>query len=303
MAAKRPPGRSTRGRVAERPAVGKRATGLLRSYVAPEVVAHITSNGRVPLVSGVRTPVSVLFADLRGFTSVAAVLAPERVVRLLDDFFSVMADVAVAHRAVIDKLIGDAIMLLYGVPGARRDDPLRAVRTALDMQQSFLSLRNRWLSAGRPEAAPLGLGVGVATGPVVMAHVGSAVRMDYTAVGEPVNRAAHLCGAAQHGEILVDQESYARSATALEREALFTSTERDLKGLDAVAVYRCQARRAALRAVAPGPPSDPVCHMKVSPRAAIRRTVQGRAYLFCSRTCAQRFTENPDAFRSRADES
>ena len=103
---------------AYRSKVARRQT-LLGSYIAPEVVAHILSDGRRPLLSGVRLTVTVLFADIRGFTRLAHRLPAERVVTMLDEYFNTMSAAAVAHDGMIDKLIGDAIMVVYGVPPSK----------------------------------------------------------------------------------------------------------------------------------------------------------------------------------------
>jgi adenylate cyclase len=175
---------------------------LLGAYVAPAVVAHIVSDGRTPLLSGVRLPVTVLFADIRGFTRLADTLPAERVVTMLDEFFDAMSTPALAHRAMIDKLIGDAIMLVYGVPSTEGDEEWRALSTASAMHQAFAVLRERWRPM-LPRALRPGLAIGCASGEAVLANVGSAARMDYTMVGRPVILAARLTAAAGDGETLV----------------------------------------------------------------------------------------------------
>jgi adenylate cyclase len=198
---------------------------------------------------GVRLRACVAVVSLRGLTQLAARVEPPSVVRLLEEFYATMADVAVAHRATIDTLLGDALLLLYGVPAPRRDDPLRAVRTTLDMQRAFLALRNRWLARGEAGAASLGLAAGTASGELLIATLRPSAWRDYTAVGEPVNAAVRLCGAARAGEHLIDEATYASVHTRLDAELLFTSRAVGGRGREQRPAYRVQARRAGLRIV------------------------------------------------------
>jgi class 3 adenylate cyclase len=239
--------------------------------------------------NGVRVRACVVVARVRGLSHLAARLEPPRVVRLLEEFFATMTDVAVARRAMIDMLVGEAIVLLFGVPVPRRDDPLRAVRTSVEMQRAFLSLRNRWLKAGE-DVAPLGLGVGVAAGEVLVGSVRPGAWLDYTAVGEPVNAAVALCTAARGAETLIDEAAHASVSVRLEDELLFTSRTLGGRGRAARTAYRVQAQRAGLRVVPPRPLLDPVCGSAVDPRRAVR----DHDRFFCSAACARRFVGGRD---------
>jgi class 3 adenylate cyclase len=186
----------------------------------------------------------VVIAGLRGFEQLSAHLEPRKVVGLLQEFVGAMADVAVAHRAVIDAVLGDGVLLLYGVPAPRRDDPVRAVRAAAALQRAALALRNRWLSAGEARAAALGLAVGVAAGEVLIADLRAGGGRSNTPVGEPVRRAERLCALARDGETLVDEATYASAGARLDGELTFTP--RPLVGRDRRTAYRVRARRAGL---------------------------------------------------------
>jgi class 3 adenylate cyclase len=240
--------------------------------------------------SGVRVRACVVVARVRGLSHLAARLEPPRVVRLLEEFFATMTDVAVARRAMIDTLLGEAIVLLFGVPVPRRDDPLRAVRTSVEMQRAFLALRNRWLAAGEEGIAPLALGIGVAAGEVLVGSVRPGAWLDYTAVGEPVNAAVALCTAARGAETLIDEAAHASVSVRLEDELLFTSRTLGGRGRAARTAYRVQAQRAGLRVVPPRPLLDPVCGSAVDPRAAVR----DHDRYFCSAACARRFVGERD---------
>lgn len=199
--------------------------------------------------SGTRLRACVVIASLRGFDQLGAHLEPRRVVALLQEFVGAMADVAVAHRAVIDAVLGDGMLLLYGVPAPRRDDPVRAVRAAAALQRAALALRNRWLSAGEARAAALGLAVGVAAGEVLIADLRPGGGRNNTPVGEPVRRAERLCALARGGETLVDEATYASAGARLDGELIFTPRALASRGRELRSAYRAQARRAGLLVV------------------------------------------------------
>lgn len=203
------------------------------------------SNGR----GGARVRACVLIASLRGFDQMSAVLEPRRVLALLQEFVGAMTDVAVAHRALIDAVLGDGVLLLYGVPAPRRDDPVHAVRAAAALQRAALALRNRWISAGEQRAAGFGLAVGVAAGDVLIADLSARGGRAITPVGEAVRRAARLCAAARGGETLVDEAIYASAGTRLDEEFVFTARALARRGRALRAAYRAQVRRAGLRIV------------------------------------------------------
>lgn len=271
---------------------------MLRAYLAPEVVAHIVSDGRIPLLSGVRLPVTVLFADIRGFTRLADTLPAERVVTMLDEFFDAMSTAALTHRATIDKLIGDAIMLVYGVPRAGGDEVWRALSTASAMHRAFAILRQRWRSTLPPSLRP-GLAIGCASGEAVLANIGSAARMDYTLVGRPVNLAARLTAAAGDGETLVSATVRHAAVAARHAHVRFGRARRlVLKGMHGrVTAYPAWivAKRPTSR-TQPTTATDPVCGMKVDTRHGRVLVYRGRPYHFCSPTCRTAFRRSPQRY-------
>lgn len=246
--------------------------------------------------SGIRGRASVLVAGLRGFTQLVVTAEPSSVMRLLDEFFASMTDVAVGHRALIDRPVNEELMLVYGLPRARRDDGIRGIRSALDMQSTFLALRNRWLSSGRRDVEQLHLSIGVATGPVVFAEIDFPPGRGRTPVGEVVDRAARLCRAAAPAESLIDEVTYATGASGLDMEAVFTSREFALRSRESVCGYRVQRRRAALRLVRVPSQRDPVCNAALDAATATRRWIEGQMLYFCSDVCAERFVADPAAF-------
>ena len=195
-----------------------------------------------------RLRASVVCADLRGLMQVAVRCDREVVTRYLEEFFSSMADVAVGHRASIERLAGDVLVLVHGVPRPRRDDPVRALRAALDIQGAFLSLRNRWLREERPSASELGVGVAVATGDVLVTSLETASG-ETALIGETLKRAERLSGVAQHAEVLVDETTYAAVAESLDSEVMFRQV-RSSGSRDGGTFYRARPQRARLRVVA-----------------------------------------------------
>lgn len=278
-----------------------RRDALLSAYVAPEVVAHIMSGGRRPLASGVRLPVTVLFADMCNFTRLADTLPAERIVVMLDEFFDAMTAAAIAEGAMIDKLIGDAIMLVYGVPRARGDEAQRALRTAGAMQCAFPALLARW-RATTPAPVRLGLAVGCASGEAVLANVGSAARMDYTLIGGPVNLAARLTSAAGAGETLVSGGVHdAVRAAAAPRIAFGRVRHLSLKGWrHPICAYPARVMPQRQRRARAVTVNDPVCGMKLLARRSLRVLYRGQPYYFCSTSCRTAFRRAPQRYAGDA---
>ncbi len=142
---------------------------------------------------------TVLFADIRGFTQVSEQQRPEETVQLLNDFFTAMHSAVLAEGGTVDKYIGDRVMVLFTDPPEDPPHAERACRTALTMQQSMPALLHRWREAGwRVE----GLGIGFASGTALLGRVGSPARADYTAIGSIVNLASRLADLAAPGQTL-----------------------------------------------------------------------------------------------------
>jgi adenylate cyclase len=178
-----------------------------RRYVSPRVADKILEDTQLrdTLLAPPAAPVDarahavVLFADLRGFTSIAERLDPQRIVPLLNEFFSLLTEITFRHDGTVFHMAGDCLMLGFGVPQAQPDSPERAVRAASEMLASFGELASSWRERYQVEA---GLGIGINEGDVVAGNVGSAAYMNYTIIGDTVNIAARLCQRARAGEML-----------------------------------------------------------------------------------------------------
>jgi class 3 adenylate cyclase/tetratricopeptide (TPR) repeat protein len=163
---------------------------------------------------GVRSTVSVLFADLSGFTPFSESRAPEEVMEVLNEAFSGLTEVVFKHHGTLDKFIGDCVMAFYGAPMASGNDAINAVRSALEMRRIFGELKAKWGDAG-PQ---LGLAIGINSGEAIVGNVGSNRRMEYTVIGDTVNVAARLMEAAR-GDILCDVATFNASSGRVAFEA------------------------------------------------------------------------------------
>lgn len=179
---------------------------VIQSYVSPEVSEQILRDPQRYLkLGGESRQIAALFADIRGFTHYAQTHSPERVVGLLNAVFKELTQVVFRWRGTLDKFLGDAVMAIYGAPVSYQDDVLRALRTALDMQNAFRNLRERWTDA---DAQSLGLGIGINVGEAVVGNIGTEALMDYTVVGDAVNIAQRLEEIAHGGQILISEAVY-----------------------------------------------------------------------------------------------
>ena len=196
---------------------------------------------------GRQVEISVLFADIRGFTTISENLAPSEVVEILNLYLESMEDVVFKHGGTVDKYTGDGMMVLFGAPLEQPDHAERAVRAALAMQAAAAEV-----SACREEGAcEIAYGIGLATGPAVVGHIGSSRRLDYTAIGDTVNLASRLEGQAPPGTIWINQTAYEAVKEIAEVERLRPV---QVKGkVRPVPVYRLLGIKAVGAGVQPAP--------------------------------------------------
>jgi len=158
-------------------------------YVAPAVVDQVLAAPQRLALGGEKRELSVLFCDIRGFTTLSESLPPETLVPLLNEYLTRMTEQVFRHQGVLDKYIGDAIMAIYGAPLPQPDHAARACRTALDLVRAVRTLREEWKAHGWPQ---LDLGVGINTGAMIVGNMGSKTRFDYTVIGDAVNLASRV---------------------------------------------------------------------------------------------------------------
>ena len=172
--------------------------------LSPNLVEQIV-NGALQLdKAGTKRVVTMLFADIRGFTSMSERTAPEEMVKTLNSYFEMMVDVLFAHGGTLDKYVGDELIGLFGAPVSIPDAPLRAVRCGLEMQRA-LDEFNRIRVANGQEA--IHIGIGINTGPVIAGAIGSSRTLQYTVIGDPVNIASRLCSVAKAGEVIISEHT------------------------------------------------------------------------------------------------
>jgi adenylate cyclase len=161
----------------------------LSQFFSPEVLREVVRHRDEGSLASSRRMVTVLFSDIRGFTALSEKLPPEDVAEMLRDYLSAMTEIVFDHGGTVDKYIGDCVMALYNVPFEDPDHALKAVRTALDLQERTLEVSDRWEAR---LGAPLRNGVGINTGEAVVGAMGSRQRLEYTAIGDTVNLASRL---------------------------------------------------------------------------------------------------------------
>jgi len=186
----------------------ERVKKAFESYVAPAVVQEMLKHPELLRLGGERREITILFTDIRGFTTISENLEPEPLVNLLHDFLNPMSNIIINQGGTIDKYMGDAIMALFGAPLKQPDHARLACRAALEMTATLQALNKEWESQGRP---PLHVGIGINTGPVAVGNMGSDRLFDYTAVGDNVNLASRLEGLNKHyhTSILINQTTAA----------------------------------------------------------------------------------------------
>ena len=206
-------------------------------YMTEAVVAHLMA-GEVEL-GGKTLEVSILFCDLRDFTSLSEKREAQEIVGLLNEYFTEMVDCVIAEGGVVDKYIGDNIMAVFGAPVSRPDDAMRAARAAVAMREALARLNQRFVARGLPA---LRFGIGIHTGEVVAGNIGSVKRMEYTVIGDAVNLASRLESKTKElaTDILISDATYERAKGAIDGEP---AGEIHVKGREqAVAIYKVRGR-------------------------------------------------------------
>ena len=173
-----------------------------KRYVSKQVVDNLLDDDTNLNLGGEDREVTILFTDIRGFTSMAEKMEPEKVVLTLNEYFSEMIDIVFKYNGTLDKIIGDELMIVFGAPLSSEDDTERALKTAIEMQNKITELNKVRKKRKEP---PILVGAGINRGQVVSGNIGSRDMMDYTVIGDTVNLGARLCSSAKPGEILVSR--------------------------------------------------------------------------------------------------
>jgi adenylate cyclase len=163
---------------------------LFGQYVSKDVYDQLVANPALARLGGQRREMTVLFSDIRGFTTVTERGQPEEIVHMLNEYFTKMVEVVFKHGGTLDKFVGDMVMALFGAPLADTHHPDHAVEAALEMIVELGKLNERWKAEGR--FAELDIGVGINTGPMIAGNIGSEQIMSYTVIGDAVNLGSRL---------------------------------------------------------------------------------------------------------------
>lgn len=202
-------------------AEGLRRKALLQDsfgrYVSPEIAEMIFQSSGGPWLEATRREVTVLFVDIRGYTTYAEHTPPAVVIEMLNQFFGLATEAIIRNGGFINKFLGDAIMALFGALALQPDQAHRAALAALEIQSAVEKFNQANLAEGKD---PIVVGIGINRGDVVAGSVGSSARMEYTVIGDAVNVASRLTSAAKAGEILISRTALEPAAERLEVKPL-----------------------------------------------------------------------------------
>jgi adenylate cyclase len=188
----------------------------LERFLSPEVAEMVVANPHISL-GGVNQEVTVMFADIRGFTPMSENLEPSRVVEILNEYFTRVTDVIFDNGGMLDKYIGDAVMAVFGAPISKGNDAENAVHSAIQIQRLLIELNRDAVARQWPE---LRVGIGINTGNAVAGNIGSPRRLDYTVVGDTVNTAQRLMSNAKGGQILISEPTAEKLGKSFDLERL-----------------------------------------------------------------------------------
>ena len=193
--------------MAQRLARAAQTRQSLERFLSPVLVEQVINNQVSLKRGGNEQEVTVMFADIRGFTSLTERSAARDVVVLLNEYFDRMVEVIFNHDGILDKFIGDAIMALWGPPLSEEDDASKAVQAAITMQKELSQLNNEREKRGQ---SPIEIGIGLASGVCVAGNIGARRRMEYTVIGDAVNLSSRLSSIAEAGEVICDEATFKR---------------------------------------------------------------------------------------------
>lgn len=182
-----------------------RIKDVFKRYVSEHVVEEMLNTEDHDFLAGKRIDMSVLFADIRGFTSFTEKSSVTKLVDYINLYLGSMTEVIMKHNATLDKFVGDEVMALFGAPIWYPDHAIRAVKTAIDMQKRMQGLNEYWRKLGDDS---LHIGIGINSGSMFVGNIGTEKMADYTVLGDNVNLGARLCSAAKKDQILISKHTY-----------------------------------------------------------------------------------------------
>ncbi len=177
----------------------------LSRYIGNDLVEHIMNSKDEVLLKNQRKNLTVMFADIRSFTSLSEQMDPEEVVTMLNEYFTVMVEIVFSCKGMLDKFVGDQLMAVFGHLSGEREGARHAVLASLKMQRAT---RKLMCKRSKKDLPTFQIGIGINTGSTIIGNVGSDNRMDYTVIGDTVNAAARLEEQAGPGEIVIGERTY-----------------------------------------------------------------------------------------------
>lgn len=171
-----------------------------KKYVSKQIVDQLLENDDMLNLGGQEQEATILFSDIRGFTSMSESMPPNEVVETLNEYFNLMIEIIFKYNGTLDKIIGDALMVIYGAPNSTEKDTENAVLTAIEMQEKLIEFNQQRIIHSK---MPITIGIGINRGKVISGNIGSRQQMNFTVIGDSVNLASRLCSVAKADEIIV----------------------------------------------------------------------------------------------------
>ncbi len=188
--------------------------GIFKQYVTPEIVDELLRDPDKLTLGGEKRSVTILFTDIRNFTRLSEQIPPETVVELLNSYFDIMLEIVYRYGGILDKYLGDGMMVIFGAPVEDKNSTINALRCALEMQKASIEFsRARRLNN---QATIDGIGIGLNTGEVVVGNIGSQKHKEYTIIGDNVNLTARIVSIALVNQVLISENTYKLLAPLVE---------------------------------------------------------------------------------------
>jgi adenylate cyclase len=221
----------------------RRVRNMFSRFISPEMVNQLLDTQDISSINK-RTELTILFSDIRGFTTLSEKMSPEDVVSLLNPYLEIMSSIIHKHGGTVDKYEGDAIVAFFGEPIPHKDHAVRAARASLEMREALNRLNEKWLTDGT-RTERLEMGIGLNTGEVFVGLLGSLERVNYTIIGDAANLAARLQDQTKEFgfPILISGETFEQIKKQFYAEFV---AKRVLKGKsEAVEIFRLMVERKA----------------------------------------------------------
>ena len=177
---------------------------VFSNYVSPEIIEMMLRNKEKDYLQTKKEEITVLFSDIRGFTKLSEKVPAEKIVEMMNEHLNIMTEIILKNKGMVDKFIGDAIMAVWGVPVYQESHAFKAINAGFEMQKAQKKLERKYAKEGLKFV----MGVGVNTGEAIVGNIGSNLKMDYTVIGDMVNTASRICGAADPGQVLISEDTF-----------------------------------------------------------------------------------------------